>query len=133
DSFIYLHDLLHPELGIALTIDLQYESELRRFTPLVSTSAVHRLMNLTQETITQYLEVQTEPTYTGEAILTTYQLTGGEPFLFQKFYQLANQHPQQSMAIEDIKTIGTEIYRQEMPYFREVWENLQRDERLVLT
>lgn len=138
DSFAYLHGLLDPQLGIALTIDLRYEDDLDLFFPLVEPNNVHRLTSLGPEDCAAVIRSPAQGLYSiaDDAMAAIYKATGGEPALLQRFgYHLYERARggHTSIKPDDVKAATPTVYAESEGEFQVAWRALSRDERLVLT
>lgn len=140
DCFAFLHSLLGPQFDIALTIDLEYESELDRFFPLLEAGDIHRISLLNAAACKHALH---EPaaghyTLTDDAVNAIFEATGGEPALLQRFgaaiYERGTSAPgAPDISAEVVRALMPEVYVASSPEFQLFWKGLNRDERLVLT
>jgi len=133
DTFAYLNSLIHPQLTIITTFDLQLETELTRFTPLVSQDRVFRLKNLSQENVEQLLTIVLPSSSDTDAITdSVFQITGGIPVLVHAFVKKITAHSG-NVAPSDLQKFALQIYEDNLYHFQMIWRLLDRDERLALT
>lgn len=140
DCFAFLYGLLGPQFDIALTVDLEYESELDRFFPLVESNDMHRI-NLMNAAVCE--RVLREPaaghyTLTDDAVAAIFDATGGEPALLQRFGAAVYARGTSTAGSPDItpevvRALMPDVYVASSPEFQLFWKGLNRDERLVLT
>lgn len=138
----YLQTLLHdyPQLGIVLAVDAAREDDLELLSPLVNMVEVIRLGNLSPEETAQLLQEPAAGLYTvpAESAALIYQASGGQPRLLQEFgfrlFHHWQRHPGTDTIPPDaIRPLIQGIYAAREDDFKQTWEALSRDERLILT
>ncbi|NWG16427.1 MAG: AAA family ATPase [Chloroflexi bacterium] len=142
DSFDYLYRLLtdYRQLGIVLTLDARFESEVVRLSPLAMVTGVFRLTNLTPDESAWLLREPVRAFYSlsDEAVAAIYRATGGQPRLLQRFGDALFRHwaaqPEQTaLGTEQAKTLLPQVYAASEHEFRQMWMEMNQTERLVLT
>ena len=131
---VYLHSLLHAQLGIVATLDLIYENRLERFYPLVNPSRLHRL---TQLSPTAAAEVFTNTIggncqATDAALAAIYRQTGGEPALLQRFRFYLQELGKETVTPAEIKAAIPMVYTACAEELDLLWNLLNRNEQQVL-
>lgn len=143
DSFAYLKSLLMPQVGMALSLDEDYEDGIPEFAPLISTSAVQRLGYLDESALEQIFltPVQAQYVVDAEALNSIYAATGGIPAMLQRFgfhlYERITEKRapfgQLTATLEDIKAVRDIVYAEWSPNFQAFWKSLTLDDKLFLT
>lgn len=142
DSIAYLHGLVqsHPQLGIVLTLDSQFEADIPKLSPLISLEAIFRLANLSADESDWLLTEPASGLYnlTADATATVYKATGGQPRLLQRFgyhlFKLWEAQPTRAtLTADDVKQITPVVYAASESDLRAAWANTTRNERLALT
>ena len=133
DHVIYLHRLLHAfdQLAIVLALDTEYDRQLERLAPLVTPTRIDRIHRLDQ-TQSATLIRQLAPTVNDDAIARVYRLTGGHPRLLQRFGQQLNTIWAEDVA-NPVQQATPQVYQASQDEFKTLWQQLSRDERMVLT
>ncbi len=142
DLFFYLDAVTRrfPSLYIMFTLSVDHEDDVFKFAPLVSAGDVLRLSVLAQDEVIWLLREPVREQYTlpDDSAQFAYDLTGGEPNLVQRFgYHLFERW----RMFAQIETISTDMIRQTAPDvylaaefdFRDQWEQLKANERIVLS
>lgn len=138
----FLRDLVRttPQLGIALTMGLEYEDDFSALSPLISPNETVRLSALSLEETTTLLQDPTRPYFTvpDEITAAVYKATGGAPALVQHygyhmFRRWLNAPELNVITLDDVKAITQHVYRYAEDDFRHAWTRLPANERLVLT
>ncbi len=130
--FSYLHELLetYANLGIVLTIDAAQEINADAFSPIVTPNHLIRLNNLEFDASAELLRCY-HAGLPNSMAQTIHQAAGGYPLLLVRFGErLAQQGDINSAAIRDI---AQQVYDESDIDFRAMWQQLSRNERLVLT
>lgn len=129
DTIGYLHDLLIQEhqLAIILTMDTQDDTALTGLQPLVDPVRVERLQPLSAEDARTLMDLYVPEVDDGllSKIVTA---SGGYPQLTKWFAHAFAETPNASF-----ETLRQTVYQQSDEPFRDLWQLLTRDERLVLT
>lgn len=160
DHVAYLQGLLqrYRQLGIALTLDTQYETSIAALSPLVNAAETFRLTNLSQEESRRLLQKPITGLYTvsDESADAIYRATGGQPLLLQRAgYHLFERYTAQPLpptpsptgtsfgrprmergskdTLDEVKQVINQVYPESEAEFRATWQQTTRDERLVLT
>ncbi|MFN8372383.1 MAG: hypothetical protein U0694_05845 [Anaerolineae bacterium] len=119
DTFDLLAELLQrdAQLAAVLTLDAEREQDMPAMQPLVG--EIHRLGNLTQDECTLLLPE-------GAPADAVYKATAGQPALVQRFAYRLLQNP-------NAKAASAAVYASAQNEFRDDWQRLTRNERLILT
>jgi hypothetical protein len=142
DTISYLHGLVeaHPQLGIVLTLDSQFEADIPKLSPLISLEAIFRLANLSEEEVTWLLTEPASDLYnlTADATAAVYKATGGQPRLVQRFgfqlFKLWETRPTRTvLTVEDVKQVTPAVYAASEKDLHAAWTATTRNERLALT
>lgn len=129
DNPAYLKQLIHPQLGFALALDVRYEDKLDLLKPLINPAEVYRLPNLSQAEIADLFYGAPEA-----VIGAIHRATGGHPELVHGFgVQLWGRGAYAHLTENDVKMATPVVAASADPLFRQMWQSLQRNERLVLT
>lgn len=132
----YLADLLSPQLAMVMTRDLRDEDHIDFLRPLVKDAGVYRLSTLTQAEVSVYLRSLPRYLFPDEVVTAIYRLTGGEPVLLNDFAQelyTVTTEEIQHFDENAVKRFAATIYPKHDSFFRDMWNALPRNERLVLT
>jgi len=130
----YLQDLLanQTQLKIVVAVNTAYEDQLQGLGELVNPATTQRLRRFTFEESSQFIQ-QITPFPLDETTLTTlHDASGGFPQLLQTFaekFATVDTRPTK----EQLKALVLQIYQQFQDDFRARWQDLEQDERLVLT
>lgn len=130
----YLQNLLmnQPQLNIVLAVNTAYEDQLQGLGALVNPANIQRLRRFTPEESGAFIQ-QVTPFPLDETTVNTLQdASGGFPQLLQTFadkLSTADSHPTK----EQLKALVLQVYEQFQDDFRARWQDLEQDERLVLT
>jgi hypothetical protein len=119
DTFVFFSELLQrdAQLGLVMSIDAERELDMSAMQPLVG--EIHRLTNLTLDECAMLLPQNTDAS-------AVYKATGGQPTLVQRFaYHLLQN--------ANLKAATAAIYTGSQNEFRDEWQRLSRNERLILT
>lgn len=127
DIFAYLHVLLmgHPQVGMALALDMRYEGRLTRLSPLVDPLTVQRIPYLTPEESAELLRLalpESSDSIRGDLA----RAAGGSPFLLQRCIK-------RILLGDDSKQAVARVYQTSVGDFQALWRDLSRDERYILT
>jgi hypothetical protein len=130
DYFGYLNELRHPQCGVVLTIGIAYENRLELFYTITDDANFSRLGDLNESETADALH-QHNPEIAPKAVEDIFRATGGQPSLISAF--LAHLPQQGALQEGDVKKITPTVYQDVKSNFRAVWDDLNLDERLVLT
>lgn len=127
------------QLQLVVTIDTSREAELDKLSPLVNPTDTFRLGHLTAEATAKLLRLREgeEAAYkiTDEAIRMVYAATGGEPQITQrmnaKLYE-CYRNGRFTLTADDVRAITPHVYAAHEADFRHSWEQMSRNEHLVL-
>ncbi len=142
DHLTFLTDLLteYTQLGIVLAVDSRYEASLASLAPLIGLTDVYRLMNLDLATATELLRTPVDGVYTlnDAGVAAAYRATAGRPRLLQRYGFLLYKQWETVPAVtrltaDDVKVVTPSVYAQSEDEFQTLWDDLSRNERLVLT
>jgi hypothetical protein len=142
DTISFLHGLVgaNPQLGLVLTLDSQYESDIAQLSPLVTLEDIFRLANLSEDETVWLLTEPAAEHYKlpPEVAAAIYKATGGQPRLVQRFgfelFKLWEARPSRPpFTTDDVKQVTPTVYAQSEADLREAWSAATRNERLVLT
>jgi len=133
DTFAYLHSLMDAQLGIALTLPVDNENDVDKLAPLIISTQIRRLSNLTLDA-TKSLFRETLPTMEIASIERVFASTGGNPYVLQRFgYHLHETRDEAITQSERVQQIHSLLNREQHNYFLSIWKNLTQNERFVLT
>lgn len=135
DTFDYLHHLMGAQLGIALTLPVDNEDLIPQLAPLSQLTDVKRLHNLSKTEVVQLFS-EMIPHITPDAPSLIYTLTGGDPYLVNRFGYHIYVHwenTSQAITIADIQKIRLKIQEEHHDDILAIWRSLSQNERLVLT
>jgi energy-coupling factor transporter ATP-binding protein EcfA2 len=142
DHLSFLNGLLteYAPLGIVLAVDSRYEASLASLAPLISLTDVYRLMNLDADASAALLRVPVDGVYhlNDEGVAAAYKATAGRPRLLQRYGFLLYKQWESVPAVtrltaDDVKVVTSSVYAQSEDDFQTLWDDLSRNERLVLT
>jgi hypothetical protein len=140
DVFASMAELLGPQLGIALTMDWEFEADVREFAALISSTNIMRLSGLAADECQWLLQEPARGAYsvTDECVAAVVRATGGSPNLVQHYgYQLYERwqaYPDLNVVtLDDVKAATPLVYSFAADDFAYLWQQLAADERLVLT
>ncbi len=129
-----------PEIGIALSLDSRYEADIPLLSPLADVTDIYRLENLSEDEAIWLLRKPVEDRFSvnDEAVKAVYRATGGQPRLLQRFgnrlYRLWETRADgTALTLEDVKTVTAQVYNQTEPDFERLWQDANRNERLILS
>lgn len=133
DHITYLHNLLstHRQLSIILTLNTRYENRIPDLAPLADVANAERIPRL-DEAACAGLMRQFAPATTDRMARLVYEQTGGHPLLLQRYGEALARIWATSSAIEAIEKATPVVYKQSRVTFRQQWEQLNRDEQIVL-
>jgi hypothetical protein len=143
DHFAYLDGLVKTfqNLGIIMAMDSRYEMQISTMSPLVSVTDVYRLANLTDDETRALIQQPIQNMYrvSDEAASAVFSATAGQPRLVQRFgaalyefHEVADT-PRTILNLEDVKTVTTTVQKLSESDFQKTWDEMGRNERLVLT
>lgn len=142
DTFGYLLSLAQKfqNLYVALTLDSGYESDIDDLAPLVASTDVIRLSNLTADETQWLLQMPVRGLYSvpDECASAVQKLIGGAPGLAQhvghEFFRRWEMSPELNVfTLDDVKTLTPALYLYNETDYRALWERLNANERIVLT
>lgn len=140
DIFADMADMLGPQLGIALTMDWEFEADVREFAALISSANVIRMSGLADDECLWLLQEPPRGAYsvTDECVAAVVRATGGAPNLVQHYgYQLFERwlaYPGLNVVtLDDVKAATPLAYSYTAGDFADLWQQLAADERLVLS
>lgn len=142
DTFSYLSGLAKKfqNLYFALTLDSAYESDIDDFAPLVVSTDVIRLTNLSADESQWLLQMPAHGLYVvpDDLAQAAHKLIGGAPGLAQhlgyEFFRRWETYPELNVfTLDDLKTLTSAIYLYNEADYRALWERLNANERIVLT
>lgn len=133
DMLIYFENLLqnHTQLSIVMTIPLMYEDRFGELSPLVEAGTVERLQRLSPSTSGALLQ-HLVPTLTMEQAERIVPETGGHPALLRRFASSLAQN-WSDLSPDRISTVKRSVYNASEAEFHQQWQQLDQNERLVLT
>lgn len=126
DHGAFLARLIHPQLHIVLTASEEDEDRLSTLSPLVNAMGATRLGQLSREGVAAVLSVADVQDSADEV----YEATGGLPELVRRAGYHLVERGDKPTAIKDVLA---QVYADGEATFRQMWEGLNRSERLVLT
>lgn len=131
DHGAFLARLLHPQLRIVLTADEDDEAPLEKLSPLINAMHTTRLGLLSRDGVAAVLAfAQLDGETHADEV---YDATGGLPELVRRAgYHLYEQGTEADKK-PTIKDVLTQVYADGEATFRQIWDGLNRGERLVLT
>ncbi len=138
-TFHYLSDVLqsHDQLAAVITVADRIEDDLAQLAPLATRDLAHRLHELTPEETALLMRIPNEYHITDAAVTLAYQATGGEPLLAQRIgfvlYEAAITQPMPTISEEQVRAALSHVVQQSHDQFRDQWQTLTLDERLVLS
>ena len=133
DFLVYLRDLLDtfPLLSIVLSLHTRHEETLTQFMPLVSDANTLRLMRLSSWDAAQLLRVRV-PGVLETVCEAVYRITGGDPRLVLRFGDYLLQTPQDEIYTETVRQGVPHVYAASQDILRQLWQDLDANERTVL-
>ncbi|MBW4437320.1 MAG: hypothetical protein KME04_09320 [Pleurocapsa minor GSE-CHR-MK-17-07R] len=141
DTFSFLHGLIRQfgGLGMALTLDAEYEADVDGFAPLIGLKDTHRLNNLSESETRWLLTGPAVGCYSvgDDAVTAAQKLTGGEPALVQHlgyllFRRWETVNDLMVVSPEDIRSHTAALYRYAEADFRAAYLRLTPPEKRVL-
>ncbi|MGB1285282.1 MAG: AAA family ATPase [Aggregatilineales bacterium] len=134
ESIQYLYSLCaaHSQFAMILGLNLDMEHRLNALVPLVNPADVLRPGAFTLEESIALLR-QVSPLFTDRAIEMIHQQSGGHPRLLQRFCQVLSEHPMANLSSDSLDEVIDTVYSQSQDEFKQDWQTLNRDERLVMT
>lgn len=137
DHGAFLARLIHPQLHIVLTADAE-ETRLELLSPLVNPMHTLRLGPLSREGVAAVLAFADMDAAGIDAADEVYAATGGLPELARRAgYHLYERGGERGDKRDDkpttIKDVLAQVYADGEATFRQIWDGLNRGERLVLT
>lgn len=130
DYFGYLNELRHPQCAVVFTISIAYENRLELFYTITDDGQFSRLGDLDEAETADALH-QHNPDIHPAATQDIFRATGGQPGLISMFLgYLPTQNP---ITEAEVKQITPQVYPMVKDQFRELWDELSLDERLILT
>ena len=142
DTFAYLLSLTqkNERLYFAATMDTVFEDILDELAPLITATDVFRLTNLAPDETKWLLQAPVQGLYTvpDECTLAVQRAAGGVPALVQQygyqFFRRWEATPELNVfTLEDVKAVTPSVYLYNEPDYRDRWERLTANERIVLT
>jgi hypothetical protein len=142
DTFAYIFSLAQKfqNLYVALTLDSAYESDIDDLAPLVASTDVIRLTNLSADETQWLLQEPVRGLYAvpDDCALAAHRLIGGAPGLAQhmgyEFFRRWENSPELNvLTLDDMKALTPAIYLYNETDYRALWERLSANERIVLT
>lgn len=133
DTLIYFQNLLetHNQLSLVMTIPLADEDRFGQLSPLVDAGTVERLQRLSSSTSGALLQ-HLVPTLTMEQAERIVPETGGHPALLRRFAAALAQN-WSDLSPDRISTVKRSVYNASEAEFHQQWQQLDQNERLVLT
>lgn len=132
DHAAFLHGLLSPQFRMVLTLSEENENKLELLKPLVNPAELVRIGSLSTEQVTKLLNKVGIEDAQGAA--EVYRATGGLPELVRLAgYHLWQMREQTPLTPENVKRVLLNVYADGEAVFRQIWESLNRSERLVMT
>jgi hypothetical protein len=133
DTPAYLQSLLLPKIDFVLTLNTDYEDRLRVLYPLINPPDAYRLHYLTRDEFTE-LYPGPDMAIVEQVAEKAYRLIGGHPALAQRLGDLLWQRTgSRMMSPEDVSAVVPEMYSESTTLYRQLWQELTLNERLVLT
>lgn len=137
DHGAFLARLIHPQLHIVLTADAD-EARLELLSPLVNPMGALRLGPLSREGVAAVLAFAEMSAIDTGAVAEVFAATGGLPELVRRAgYHLYEHDGKHDDKRDDkpptMKDVLAQVYADGEATFRQMWDGLNRGERLVLT
>lgn len=128
DHLLYLQSLLaeQEQLAIVVTLNSRNEDDIPRLQPLVNPLHVERLHPLMQPEVETFFR-QISPHLNESAIQQVWQESAGFPILVQRYAVQITQRGQ------NVPDADSAVYAASIEEFRSHWQQLNQDERFVLT
>lgn len=134
EQVTYLHQLLqtHLQLTIICTLNTEYEDRIADLAPLVTTANSERLHRLSVDDSINLIR-QYAPGSTDEMVSTIYNMTGGHPLLLSNIGTELNKAWASHSDNEALRIAQPAAYNLSQAHFRQLWQRLSQNERIVLT
>ncbi|MEO1288193.1 MAG: ATP-binding protein [Chloroflexota bacterium] len=134
ETMQYWHDILthHEQFSMAMTLHTDFEHLLPEFVPLIDPVQAERLNRLSQED-SQTLIHHYASGARDQIVMTIFKATGGHPRLLTHYGQILRGYWAEYSDTDAFERAMVDAYQVSQADFREMWEKLTRNERLVLT
>jgi hypothetical protein len=133
DTLHFLFDMLaaFPLLSIVLSLHTRHEQRLPQFAPLVQAANVLRLTRLSAVDAAQLLRLRV-PGVLETVCEAVYRVAGGDPRLVLRFGAYLQQIPQDEIYTETVRRGVPQVYAASQDVLRQLWDDLDANERIVL-